>query len=118
MRRWSVSNGIAILFAVTPLAFGLIRVLRTGDDFRYLWVALASLLSAFVVTIVGNAKPRSNQAAVRSAAVFIIATLVALFAASLVGVRVGPGSVVVGSAFGFCYAAACALYLLPRRQNT
>jgi len=110
-----MSNGIAILFAVTPLAFGMIRALRTGDDFRYLWVALASLLSAVIVLIVGNANPRSNRAAVRSATVFIIATVIAVLAASLVGARVGPGSVVVGAAFGFCYAAACALYLVSRR---
>ncbi|HET9830203.1 MAG TPA: hypothetical protein VFP91_00780 [Vicinamibacterales bacterium] len=97
---------------MTPFAFAIIRALRTGDDFRYLWVALASLLSAVIVIAVGNAKPRSNRAAARSVAIFIVATVVAVFAASLVGARVGPGSVIVGSAFGFCYAVSCGLYVL------
>jgi hypothetical protein len=109
------SLGISILFALTPVAFAIIRAIRTGDDFRYLWVALASLLSASIVTLAGNQDRRSpSDAAVRSMWVFVIATSVAVFVAWLVGVRVGPGSVIVGSAFGFCFAAGCGLYVLAR----
>jgi len=115
-RNWRIV-GIAILFVATPLAFATIRAFRTGDDFRYLWVALASLLSGFAVIVVGNEKERmSNRVAMRSAAVFIVSTVVAVFAASLLGARVGPASVVVGSAFGFCYAAACGLHLFAQRR--
>ena len=107
--------GLSILFAATPFAFAIIRAIRTGDDFRYLWIALASLLSVFIVSVVGNAdRPRRTEAVVRSTWVFVIATFLAVFVGWLLGARVGPGSVVVGSAFGFCYAASCGLYVLAR----
>ena len=92
----------------------IIRAIRTGDDFRYLWMALA-LSSISIVSVVGNAdRRRLNEAAVRSTCVFVIAILVAVFVGWLLGARVGPGSVLVGSAFGFCYAAGCGLYVLAR----
>ena len=106
--------GVSILFALAPLGFGVIRAVRT-DDVRYLWVSLASLVGAGIVFVVGKAATRmSTFVAVRAASVFIVATLFAVTAASLLGVRVYPGSLVVTSAFGFCYAAACGLYLVSR----
>jgi hypothetical protein len=51
-KNWSLI-GISILFALAPIGFGVIRAVRTGNDFRYLWVALASLVSAAIVFAVG-----------------------------------------------------------------
>jgi hypothetical protein len=111
-RNWRI-YGISILFAAVPFAFAVVRAIRTGDDFRYLWVALASLLSALVVMVVTKADRHGPiVAATRSTWVFVIATFVAVFAAWLLGARVGPGSLLVGSAFGLCYAASCALNVL------
>jgi hypothetical protein len=113
-RDWRI-HGISILFAAAPFAFAAVRAIRTGYDFRYLWVALASLLGTSAVMVVGKADSRRpNSAAALSAVVFVIATLLAVLAAWLLGTRVGPGSLVVGSAFGFCCAATCALYVLAR----
>jgi hypothetical protein len=113
-RNWRI-YGLSILFAAVPSAFAVVRAIRTGDDFRYLWVALASLLSALVVMVVAEADRRGPiVAAARSTWVFVVATLVAVFAAWLLGVRVGPGSLLVGSAFGLCYAASCTLNVLAR----
>jgi hypothetical protein len=113
-RDWRI-HGISILFAAVPFVFAAVRAIRTGYDFRYLWVALASLLGASVVMVVGKADSRrSNSAAALSAGVFVFATSLAVLAAWLLGTRVGPGSLVVGSAFGCCYAASCALYVLAR----
>lgn len=107
--------GLSILFATVPFAFAAVRAIRTGYDFRYCGVALASFLGASAVMVVGNAySGRPNSAAALSAGVFVIATLFAVSAAWLLGTRVGPGSVVVGSAFGFCCATSCALYVLAR----
>ena len=107
--------GLAILFALAPLGFGVIRAVRTGDDVRYLWVALAALLGAAIVFVGGKAGRRGGTAIVVPAvSVFIIATLFAVIATSLLGVSVNPGSLVVTSAFGFCYAASCGLYALSR----
>ena len=47
-RDWRI-HGISILFAAVPVAFAAVRAVRTGYDFRYLWVALASLLGASMV---------------------------------------------------------------------
>jgi hypothetical protein len=112
-RNWRI-YGLPILFAAVPFAFAVVRVMRTGDDFRYLWVALASLLSAFVVMVVARPDRRGPIVAARSTWVFVVATFVAVFAAWLLGARVGPGSLLVGSAFGLCYAASCALNVLAR----
>jgi len=46
----------------------------------------------------------------RSAAVFAASTLVAVSMGLLLGTRIGPGVLVVGSAFGFCFAAASVLH--------
>src|SRR6185295_10002227 len=113
-RDWRIL-GISILFAAVPVAFAAVRAVRTGYDFRYLWVALASLLGASMVMVVGAVTSRRpNSAAALSAGVFVIATLLAVQAAWLLGIRVGPGSLVVGSGFGFCCAASCALHVLAR----
>jgi hypothetical protein len=113
-RNWRI-YGLSILLAAVPFAFAVVRAIRTGDDFRYLWMALASLLSALVVMVVAKADRRGpTVAAARSAWVFIIVTFVAVLAAWLLGARVGPGSLLVGSAFGLCYAASCALNVLAR----
>ena len=113
-RDWRI-QGISILFAAVPVAFAAVRAVRTGYDFRYLWVALASLLGTSGVMMVGKAdRRRPSSVAALSAGVFVIATLLAVLAAWLLGIRVGPGSLVVGSGFGFCCAASCALYVLAR----
>jgi hypothetical protein len=113
-RDWRIL-GISILFAVVPVAFAAVRAVRTGYDFRYLWVAFASLLGASAVMLVGKAASRRpNSAAALAAWVFVVATLLAVLAAWLLGTRVGPGSVIVGAGFGFCCAASCALYILAR----
>ena len=113
-RDWRI-HGLSILFAAVPVAFAAIRAVRTGHDFRYVWVALASLLGAWAVMVVGKATSRRpKSAAALSASVFVIATLLAVLAAWLLGTRVGPGSLVVASGFGFCCAASCALYVLAR----
>lgn len=111
---WRI-DALAILFAAAPLAFAVIRAVRTGYDLRYLWVALASLLGTTVVMAVGKASNRKpHEAIALSVAVFVVATLLAVLAAWLLGTSVGPGILVVASAFGFCCATSCLLHALAR----
>ena len=42
------------LFAVVPVAFGIIRAVSTGDDLRYLWLAGAAILGSMAVTLPGS----------------------------------------------------------------
>ena len=108
---------LSICIAAVPFAFALVRAVRTGSDLRYFWVALASLLGAAATMAVARAySRRPNGAVALSAAVFVIATLFAVLAALLVGTALGPGILVVGSAFGFCFAVGGLLHLLARSR--
>jgi hypothetical protein len=46
--------------------------------------------------------------------VFIMATLLAIIAAMVLGTRLGPGILVVAAAFGSCFAAGSALHARTR----
>ena len=117
--KWSPQerriHALSIFFAAVPFAFALIRYGQTGYDLRYLWVALASLLGATMVMVVGKAYSRAlNVRVALSAGAFVIATLFGVLAAVLLGTTVGPGILVVASGFGFCSAASCVLHALAR----
>ena len=103
-------RALSIAFAAVPFVFALIRAVQTGSDLRYLWVALASQLGATMVMVVGRASSRGLKVrAALSAGAFVVATLCAVLVAVLLGTRVGPGILVVASAFGLCAAAGSAL---------
>jgi len=105
-------HAVSILFAAVPFAFALIRAFETGGrDLRYVWVALAALCGAAATILIARPYGGGPNAAVAlSAGVFVIATLLAVCAALLLGTRLGPGILVVGSAFGFCFAVGCLLH--------
>ena len=109
---------LSIFFAAVPFAFALIRAGRTGYDLRYFWVAVASLVGATMVMAAGRAYGRGLEVSVAlSAGAFVVATLFAVLAAVLLGTTVGPGILVVASAFGFCCAASCVLHVLARPRG-
>lgn len=111
-------HALSILFAAVPFAFALVRAVRTGHDLRYFWVALASLLGAAATMAVAGAYNRRPNAPVALAAgVFVIATLLAVLAALLIGTALGPGILAVGSAFGFCFAVGGLLHMLARPRT-
>jgi hypothetical protein len=106
-----LSQSLAILFGAVPFAFALVRAVRTGDDFRYLWVALASLLGATIAVAIGKAR-RMRASVGLGFTAFVLATLFATAAALFLGTQFGPGVLVVGSGFGGCLAASSVLYAL------
>src|SRR5436190_24404005 len=90
---------LSIFVAAVPFAFALVRAVRTGYDLRYFWVALASLLGAMATIAVGRAHMKGPIAMVALVAgVFVIATLLAVFAGALIGTTLGLGIIVVGAA--------------------
>ena len=118
MRRDRRLVALAGCFAAAPFAFALIRFIQTGSDLRYFWVACASLLGAVVVRAFRTDSSRRPQAVLaRSAGAFVAATLLAVSTATLLGTRVGPGILVVASAFGFCCAAGALLWVLARHRD-
>ena len=108
---------LAILFAIAPFAVGLIRVFRTGNDFRYLWIAFATFFATIAVLASGKARSGEANAVRLSAAVLIIDTLIAAATAFLLGARAAPGVWLVALAFGLSWAASCALYILSRPRT-
>jgi hypothetical protein len=109
-------RSFSIFFLSLPFLFGLLRAVTTGNDFRYLWVAAASLLGAGVITTFAGAQIRQPRVAIAlSVGSFIVATLCATAAAMLLGTRFGVGLLVVASSFGFCCATGCTLFAITRR---
>jgi hypothetical protein len=112
-RRGSLLQALAVACGAVPFAFALIRAVQTGTDFRYFWVALGGLCGAAASMAVARRYDRTSKAAVAlPIAVFAAATLLAVLAALLIGTTLGPGVLVVGAGFGFCFAAGCLLLQL------
>jgi hypothetical protein len=107
-------RSVSIFFLTLPVLFGLLRAAATGSDFRYLWVAAASLFGAAAFTVITKASSRRRRLAL-SVGAFIVATSCAIAAAMLLGTRFGPGLLVVAAAFGSCSAVGCALFAITQR---
>ena len=108
-------RSFSIFFISLPFLFGLLRAVMSGNDFRYLWVAAASLIGAAVFTAATHAQSHGHRI-VLSLGAFLVATLCATAAAMLLGTRFGPGLLIVAASFGFCSAAGCTLFAITRRR--
>jgi hypothetical protein len=109
-------RSFSIFFISLPFLFGLLRAVTTGNDFRYLWVAAASLFGAGVITACARGQIRQLRVAIAfSISSFIVATLCATAAAMLLSTHFGVGLLVVASSFGSCCAAGCMLFAITRR---
>jgi len=109
-------RSFSIFFLSLPFLFGLLRAATTSNDFRYIWVAAASLAGAGAVTAAAGRRMRRPRVALtRSAVSFVVATLFATASGMLQGTRFGPGLLVVASSFAFCCAVGCTLFAITRR---
>ena len=109
-------RSFSIFLISLPFLFGLLRAVTTSNDFRYLWVATASLFGAGVFTAVARGLMRRPRVAVAlSVGSFVVATLCATATGMLLGARFGPGLLVVASSFAFCCAIGCMLFAITRR---
>jgi hypothetical protein len=111
-------RALGLACAAVPFAFALLRAVRTGTDFRYFWVALGALCGAATMAVARRDGRTWNAAVALSVAVFVAATLLAVLAALLIGTTLGPGVLVVGAGFGFCFAAGCLLHLCALMTST
>lgn len=109
-------RSLSLFFISLPFLFGLLRAGTTGNDFRYLWVAAASLAGAAVFTAaMGRRMRRPRVALALSAGSFVVAALCATAAGVLLGTRIGGGLLIVASSFAFCCAVGCMLVAITRR---
>ena len=108
--RQQIAFVLAILAAAVPFAFGVIRAIATGTDYRYLWMAIAAALGGGLVVVATKGARRTRAGMLmRSAAMLGLATVLAGVAGYLLGARAASGIVIVSLSFGLCDAAS---YLL------
>ena len=106
---------LGLLVAVVPFAFAARRLIATGNDLRYTWMALASALCATLVLVWPGTRtawslPRLGVAAIAGAA---CAAAVAL----LIGATAGSGIAIVSIAFGLCSAFGTGLVVRSRDSS-
>ena len=103
---------LGVLFLAIPFAFGVLRFRTTGDDSRYLIVAIASSLGALLVLV----RPRMTAAptVARALAAVAVATLCAAVASFVVGSRNAISVAVVSLSFAVCSAAGAFLVARSR----
>lgn len=118
MTRSRFLNALTIAAAAVPFAFALIRALATGSDFRYIFVAIASLLGAVATFAVLMNRGRKPSDVAVASAVFVVSTLFAVSAAVMIGTTLGIGVLVVGAAFGFWFAVAAFAHASTRYDRS
>jgi hypothetical protein len=93
----------ATLFAMVPVAFGVIRAVSTGTDIRYLWLAGAAILGSMgVMALMGGASAGGHLSLLRALAAAAAGAICAGVTAILMGATAGPGVAIVAMAFGLC----------------
>jgi len=115
LRRRSLLLLSSALSAAVPVSFGLIRAVRTGNDFRYLWMAAAATLAAYAVTRLwrGTAAP-ADVSVGRALGAVVGATACAAATALFLGATAGSGIAIVSFAFGVCSGVSAVLATLAR----
>lgn len=109
MRAFSIPLGAA------PLAVSLVRATSASHDFRLLWMAVAALGGASLVTVMGHTREHTARGALALSAVALgVAVILASSAAVLSGARAAPGILAIALVFGFCCSASCTLAVRSR----
>jgi MFS-type transporter involved in bile tolerance (Atg22 family) len=112
-------KALAVALALAPFGAALIRLTQTGTDVRYFWVALAAFLGALAVMLIGRAGTQRKDVVLRLAAVtFLVATLLAVLAARLLGARAAFGIWAVAIVFALFFTASQLLYALSRPRES
>jgi len=109
---------VAVLLAVVPVAFASVRAFNTGNDFRYLWLAAASLLGSLAVMVPAYRAPGPARVSAWRV-ICAIATGAACAAATAVvlGATPGPGLAIVAVSFGFCTGTGMGLGAVACRRR-
>ncbi len=106
--------------AILPVAFGIIRVVNTGNDVRYLWLAAAAILGSFAAAMpVGRrASPPSRVSVLRTTAAVAAGSVCAAAAGILMGTTANLGLAIVAASFGFCTGIGAMLAARARQPRT
>ncbi len=106
---------LAIIAAAIPFAFGALRAIQTGDDYRYLITALASLVAATLIFRVGGRRRGAASSPWGFALIVLVGTtVITAGVAFLTGARNLPAIGIVAISFSLCTTASQALGLFAR----
>ena len=109
---------VAVLLAMVPVAFGSVRAINTGNDFRYLWLAAASLLGSLAVMVPAYRAPGpASVSAWRAVGAIAGGAACAAATAIFLGATAGPGVAIVAVAFGLCTGTGAVLGTVARRER-
>lgn len=107
--------GAAILLAAAPFGVAVIRVLRTGSDVRYFWVALAAFVGSGLAMSIGRARSDAGETLLRlSVLAVVLSTIAAVSVARMLGARALFGIWAVAIVFAIFFTASQALYTMSR----
>src|SRR5712671_1173547 len=110
---------LAVALALAPFGAALIRFTQTRTDVRYFWVALAAFLGALGVMLIGKARTQRKGVVLRlSGIAFLVATLLAVLAARLLGASAAFGIWAVAIVFALFSTAGQVLYSLSRPRQS
>ena len=116
--RARVRYAIAVVLAAAPIGAGLIRLAQTGNDFRYIWLAIASYAAAYTVMRIGRAQTVATRGLIWLTVIaFVVATLVDVLLGRLLGARAMIGVWLVAVVFAFFSATSQLFEKLSRRDN-
>ena len=102
----------ALALLAIPFAFGLLRFASTGEDWRYLAVALGSLLGALAV--LQGTRASSAMSLPRTLGVAFTSAVAAAITAWLVGARSVVSIAVVAIGCAVCSTSGAILYSRAR----
>jgi hypothetical protein len=112
-------RALSFVLAAVPFAFALIRAIKTGTDFRYLWMAVASFVAAAAFVAIENVRSRRREVTTSMPlGVFVVVAVVAALTGYLLGARSSLGVWMVSVGFAFCWALSYIVYPFshPPRQ--
>ena len=109
----------SVILLAIPVAFGVIRLVTTGSDTRYLWLAAAAIAASLAVALPARASSRPSMPVARTLLSVAAGSLSATAAAMLMGTKAGLGIAIVAISFGLCTGTGAVLLAeWARRQSS
>ena len=110
-----ITKVLGIVLIAVPFLFAGIRLRATGDDMRYLWMAVAATLCAAGVLFRSN--PPTAPSGARTAVTAIAGAVCAATVAMLLGATAASGVAIVALTFGLCSTLGITLVVRSVRKE-
>jgi len=106
----------SVVLLAIPVAFGVIRLVSTGSDTRYLWLAAAAIAGSLAVSLPGRASSGPSIPIARTLLSIAAGAVSATAVAMLLGTKAGPGIAIVAISFGLCTGTGAICAAVRQRQ--